>query len=92
VAKKAEVGSTSGQKKTSGTKKRQEKPSAEASGKVSTKKVARKSPTTKGKATRSPRPGALPRKKSIVKGDSPVSRKRGKKRPLSAGSSPKKEK
>ena len=92
VEKKAEVGSTSGRKKTSGTKKRQEKPSAEASRKVSTKKVARKSPTTKDKPTRSPRPGALPRKKSIVKGDSPASRKRGKKRPLSAGSSPKKEK
>jgi len=90
VAKKAEVGSRSGRKKTSGTGKRQEKPSAEASRKTSPKKVARKAPTTRGKTTRGPRPGALPRKKSSAKGDRPTSGKKGKKRPLSAGSSLKK--
>jgi len=90
VAKKAEVGSPSVRKKTGGTNRRQGKRSAEPSGTASTKKVARKSPTTKGKTTRGPRPGALPRKKSVVKEEGPASRMKGKKRPLSAGSSPEK--
>jgi len=92
VAKKAEVGSTSVRKETSRTNIKKEKPSAGASKKASTKNTARKSPRAKGKTTRGPRPGTIPRKKSITKGDSPALRKRGKKRPLSAGSSLKKEK